>query len=359
MFNVAVLPGDGIGVEIMAQAVKVLKAVEKKYAVAFDFKYALVGGSAIDECGEPLPKETIEICEKASAILFGAVGGPKWENLPANLQPERGGLLPLRKYFDLFINIRPIKLYKPLKDISPIKNRIIEKGVDFVIFRELTGGIYFGTPKYIADDKSFAVDTLKYSVQEIERIVKVAFDLALLRKKQVVSIDKANVLSTSLLWRHTVNNIAEKFYPDVELSHLYVDNAAMQLIMDPSRFDVIVTENMFGDILSDESAILAGSLGLLASASVNDKKFGLYEPVHGSAPDIAGLNIANPIAQILSAALMLRYSFSRDDIAKNIEVAVESVLEDGFVTKDLFIDKSSQKVVSTEVMGDLIIKNIY
>lgn len=358
MFNIAVLPGDGIGVEVTKEAIKVLKSLEKKQNITFNFKFALVGGAAIDECGEALPKETIEICEKSEAILFGAVGGPKWETLPPENQPERGGLLPLRKIFDLYINIRPIRIYKSLKDISPIKNRIIDKGVDYVIFRELTGGIYFGTPKYISKDRDYAVDTMKYTVLEIDRIADVAFQAAKLRKKKITSIDKANVLSTSLLWRERINLLKDTQYPDITVNHMYVDNAAMQIIRDPSYFDVIVTENMFGDILSDESAVLSGSLGLLASASINGKKFGLYEPVHGSAPDIAGKNIANPVAAILSAALMLRYSFNRDDLAVQIENAVENVLEEGFVTSDIFADREKQKCVSTSEFGDLVANNI-
>jgi 3-isopropylmalate dehydrogenase len=358
MYNIAVLPGDGIGVEVTKEAIKVLKVLEKKHNITFNFKFALVGGAAIDECGKALPRETIEICEKSEAILFGAVGGPKWETLPAENQPERGGLLPLRKIFDLYINIRPIRIYKSLKDISPIKNSIIDKGVDYIIFRELTGGIYFGTPKYISKERDYAIDTMKYTALEIDRIAEVAFQAAKLRKNKVTSIDKANVLSTSLLWRERINLLKDSKYPDVAVNHMYVDNAAMQIIRDPSFFDVIVTENMFGDILSDESAVLSGSLGLLASASINSKKFGLYEPVHGSAPDIAGKNIANPMAAILSAALMLRYSFNRDDLAAKIENAVEKVLEEGFATSDVFAEKDKQKLVSTSEFGNLVAGNI-
>ena len=358
MYNIAVLPGDGIGVEVTKEAVKVLKTLEKKDNINFNVKYALVGGAAIDECGAALPKETIEICEKSDAILFGAVGGPKWESLPPENQPERGGLLPLRKIFDLFINIRPIKIYKGLKEISPIKNRIIDKGIDYVIFRELTGGVYFGEPKYISKDREYAIDTMKYSASEIDRIADVAFGAAQLRKGKLTSIDKANVLSTSLLWRERINLLHQTKYPDILVNHIYVDNAAMQIIRDPSLFDVIVTENMFGDILSDESAVLSGSLGLLASASINSKKFGLYEPVHGSAPDITGNNIANPIAAILSSALMLRYSFGRDDLAQKVEDAVEKVLSEGFVTSDIYIKESGQKLVTTSEFGDLVCTNI-
>jgi 3-isopropylmalate dehydrogenase len=357
-YNVAVLPGDGIGIEVTKEAVKVLKSLERKYNIVFNFRYGLVGGAAIDECGEALPKETIEICERSHAILFGAVGGAKWENLPPENQPERGGLLPLRKIFDLFTNIRPIRVYKGLKNISPIKNNIIDRGIDYVIFRELTGGLYFGEPKYISKDRDYAVDTMKYSVKEIDRIAEVAFKAAKLRKNKLTSIDKANVLSTSLLWRERINFLNKTKYPDVTVQHMYVDNAAMQIIRDPSCFDVIVTENMFGDILSDESAVLSGSLGLLASASINSKMFGLYEPVHGSAPDIAGKDKANPVAAILSAALLLRYSLGRDDLAQKIELAVEQVLDEGYSTADIFADENKQKLVTTSEFGDLVANNI-
>lgn len=358
MYNIAVLPGDGIGIEVTKEAVKVLKTMGEKYNINCNFKYALVGGAAIDECGEALPKETIEICEKSDAILFGAVGGPKWESLPPENQPERAGLLPLRKIFDLFINIRPIKIYKGLKEISPIKNRIIDKGIDYVIFRELTGGIYFGSPKYISKDRDYAIDTMKYTVTEIDRIAEVAYRAAKLRKGKLTSIDKANVLSTSLLWRERINILNNTKYPEIIVNHMYVDNAAMQIIRDPSFFDVIVTENMFGDILSDESAVLSGSLGLLASASINSKMFGLYEPVHGSAPDIMGKNIANPVAAILSAALMLRYSFNRDDLAKRIESAVDKVLDSGYATADIYAVEDGKKLVGTTEFGDLVAANI-
>jgi 3-isopropylmalate dehydrogenase len=358
VYNIAVLPGDGIGIEVTKEAVKVIKTLARQYNINFNLKYALVGGAAIDECGKALPNETIEICEKSDAILFGAVGGPKWESLPPENQPERAGLLPLRKIFDLFINIRPIRIYKSLKSISPIKNRIIDKGVDYVIFRELTGGIYFGEPKYISKDRDFAIDTMKYTVREIDRIAEVAYKAAKLRKGKLTSIDKANVLSTSLLWRERINILHNTKYKDVVVNHMYVDNAAMQIIKDPSFFDIIVTENMFGDILSDESAVLSGSLGLLASASINSKMFGLYEPVHGSAPDIMGKNIANPVAAILSAALMLRYSFNRDDLAKKIESAVDKALDSGYVTSDIFADEEGKKLIGTSEFGDIVSNNI-
>ncbi|PMP70671.1 MAG: 3-isopropylmalate dehydrogenase, partial [Calditerrivibrio nitroreducens] len=307
MFKVAVLPGDGIGPEVMAQAMKIIKKIEKKYSVKFDCKFSEVGGIAIDNYGEPLPHNTLKLCEESDAILFGSVGGPKWENLPPEKQPERGALLPLRKHFNLFVNIRPVKVYPALKESCSLKDKFIQQGLDIVILRELTGGIYFGQPKYISEDRTYAVDTMKYTVQEIKRIAKVAFETARLRKKTVTSVDKANVLMTSVLWRETVTKLWEKDYPDIKLNHMYVDNAAMQLVRNPSQFDVILTENMFGDILSDEAAMLTGSLGMLPSASLNEKGFGLYEPIGGTAPDIAGQNIANPTAQILSAALMLRY----------------------------------------------------
>ncbi len=308
-YKIAVLPGDGIGPEVMAQAHKVLDAIEKKHGIAFERDEHDVGGIAIDNHGCPLPESTIKACEESDAVLFGSVGGPKWEHLPPNDQPERGALLPLRKHFQLFCNLRPAQIHSGLEAFSPLRADISGRGFDIVVVRELTGGIYFGQPKGRegegATEKAF--DTEVYHRFEIERIAKIAFDSARLRRKKVCSIDKANVLQSSILWREVVEEIA-KDYPDVELSHMYIDNATMQLIKDPAQFDVMLCSNIFGDIISDECAMITGSMGMLPSASLNESKFGLYEPAGGSAPDIAGKNIANPVAQILSAALMLRYS---------------------------------------------------
>lgn len=308
-YKIAVLPGDGIGPEVMAQAHKVLDAIEKKHGIAFERDEHDVGGIAIDNHGCPLPESTIKACEESDAVLFGSVGGPKWEHLPPNDQPERGALLPLRKHFQLFCNLRPAQIHSGLEAFSPLRADISGRGFDIVVVRELTGGIYFGQPKGRegegATEKAF--DTEVYHRFEIERIAKIAFESARLRRKKVCSIDKANVLQSSILWREVVEETA-KDYPDVELSHMYIDNATMQLIKDPAQFDVMLCSNIFGDIISDECAMITGSMGMLPSASLNESKFGLYEPAGGSAPDIAGKNIANPVAQILSAALMLRYS---------------------------------------------------
>jgi 3-isopropylmalate dehydrogenase len=358
MHKVAVLPGDGIGPEVMKQAIKILGKISEKYNTKFEFTFADVGGIAIDNHGTPLPESTLKLCEASEAILFGSVGGPKWENLPPAQQPERGALLPLRKHFGLFANLRPVKIFKALIDSSSLKNSLIPDGLDIVFFRELTGGIYFGQPKEISEDRQSARDTMLYTVPEIERITRQAFEAARMRSKRVTSVDKANVLMTSVLWRETVTRIHKEEYSDVELSHMYVDNAAMQLVRYPSQFDVIVTENMFGDILSDEAAMLTGSLGMLPSASLNEDGFGLYEPIGGTAPDIAGQNIANPIAQIMSAALMLRYSFKMDDAASDIEKAVEQLLEEGVRTRDIYREGQGFRLVSTDEMGDLIVSKI-
>ncbi|MGA1862192.1 3-isopropylmalate dehydrogenase [Deferribacter thermophilus] len=358
MHKIAVLPGDGIGPEVMKQALKVLDKVSKKFGIQLEYEFADVGGIAIDKYDTPLPEHTLKVCENSDAILFGSVGGPKWENLPPEKQPERGALLPLRKHFNLFANIRPVKVFKPLKDACSLKNELISEGIDIVIFRELTSGIYFGQPKYISEDKTYAVDTMKYHIDEISRIAHLAFEAAKIRNKKVTSVDKANVLMSSVLWRETVSKIHNEFYPDIELQHMYVDNAAMQLVRNPNQFDVILTGNMFGDILSDEAAMLSGSLGMLASASINESGFGLYEPIGGTAPDIAGKNIANPIAQILSAAYMLRYSIKNDAAATAIENAIEKVLNEGYRTADIFTNKEYEKKVNTDEMGDLICENI-
>lgn len=358
MGKVAVLPGDGIGPEVMQQAIKVLGKVSEKYGRKFDYTFADVGGIAIDNHGTPLPADTLKICEDSDAILFGSVGGPKWETLPPDQQPERGALLPLRAHFKLFCNIRPIKIFAPLKSASSLKEEYIPHGLDLVFFRELTGGIYFGQPKEISPDRTVGKDTMIYSKPEVERIARLAFEAAQIRSKKVCSVDKANVLMNSIVWRETVTEL-HKEYSDVELSHMYVDNAAMQLVRNPSQFDVVVTGNMFGDILSDAAAMLTGSLGMLPSASINESKFGLYEPIGGTAPDIAGQNIANPIAQILSAALMLRYTFAMDEAACDIENAIEAILDEGYRTGDIYTKgKEGLKLVKTDEIGDLIAAKI-
>ncbi|EID0030969.1 3-isopropylmalate dehydrogenase [Vibrio alginolyticus] len=355
-YKIAVLPGDGIGPEVMAQAHKVLDAIEKKHGIAFERDEHDVGGIAIDNHGCPLPESTIKACEESDAVLFGSVGGPKWEHLPPNDQPERGALLPLRKHFQLFCNLRPAQIHSGLEAFSPLRADISGRGFDIVVVRELTGGIYFGQPKGRegegATEKAF--DTEVYHRFEIERIAKIAFDSARLRRKKVCSIDKANVLQSSILWREVVEEIA-KDYPNVELSHMYIDNATMQLIKDPAQFDVMLCSNIFGDIISDECAMITGSMGMLPSASLNESKFGLYEPAGGSAPDIAGKNIANPVAQILSAALMLRYSLGEETAAQDIETAVSKALSAGELTGDLAGDNPA---LSTSEMGDKIAEYI-
>lgn len=353
MHRIAVLPGDGIGPEVMKEALKVLEAVREKFDFRFACQVADVGGCAIDRCGLALPPETLALCENSGAILFGSVGGPKWEKLPPEKQPERAALLPLRKHFNLFCNLRPAKVYPALAAASPLKPEIIGSGFDILCVRELTGGIYFGTPKGREGtgpgEKAF--DTMVYTRHEIERIARAAFDIARARRKKLTSIDKANVLTVMVFWREIVCEVA-KDYPDVELDHLYIDNATMQLIKDPGRFDVLLCENMFGDIISDECAMLTGSMGLLPSASLNQSRFGLFEPAGGSAPDIAGMGIANPVAQILSAALMLRYSFGLDQAAIAIEKAVADALSSGIHTADIARDKN--QAVGTSMMGDAI-----
>lgn len=355
-FKVAVLPGDGIGPEVMAEALRVLDAVEKKYTVRFERTFANVGGAGIDREGKALPQTTVEICKASDAILFGSVGGPKWESLPPDEQPERGALLPLRKIFGLYANLRPAIIFPALTGASSLKEEVIAGGFNVLVVRELTGGIYFSQPKGIEGQgrERIGVDTMRYSVPEIERITHVAFQAARKRDKRVTSIDKANVLSTSVLWREIVESVA-KDYPDVKLNHMYVDNAAMQLVRWPKQFDVILCENMFGDILSDEAAMLTGSLGMLPSASLAEGSFGMYEPSGGSAPDIAGQGIANPIAQILSASMMLRYSFAMVEAADAIDAAVEKVLNQGLRTGDIFQNRPGEKKVNTKEMGDAIV----
>ncbi|MGV3667636.1 MAG: 3-isopropylmalate dehydrogenase [Leptospira bouyouniensis] len=351
MKKVAVLAGDGIGPEVMEVALQVVGKALGNKASDFSFEHALVGGAAIDATGFPLPEETLKLCEKANAIFFGSVGGPKWESLPPDRQPERGALLPLRKHFDLFANLRPAIIYPELKKASPIRGDIIGDGLDILILRELTSGIYFGKPKGREGSgaEEFAFDTMRYSRREIERIARTAFEAARKRNKKVTSIDKANVLTTSVLWREVVVELHKKEYSDCILEHLYVDNAAMQLIVKPKQFDVMLCENMFGDILSDEASIITGSIGMLPSASLSESGFGLYEPSGGSAPDIAGKGIANPIAQILSGALMLRYSFGMETEAVSIENAIRTVLKKGFRTRD--IAEEGTTVLGTKEIG--------
>ncbi|MDF3821299.1 3-isopropylmalate dehydrogenase [Leptospira sp. 96542] len=351
MKKIAVLAGDGIGPEVMDVALSVVKKALGSKLNEFSFENALVGGAAIDATGSPLPDETLKLCESSSAIFFGSVGGPKWETLPPDRQPERGALLPLRKHFDLFANLRPAIIYPELKKASPIRADIIGDGLDILILRELTSGIYFGKPKGREGSglEEFAFDTMRYSRREIKRIAKTAFEAARKRNKKVTSIDKANVLTTSVLWREVVVELHKAEYSDCVLEHLYVDNAAMQLIVKPKQFDVMLCENMFGDILSDEASIITGSIGMLPSASLSESGFGLYEPSGGSAPDIAGKGIANPIAQILSGALMLRYSFGLETEAVKIENAIREVLKKGLRTRD--IAEEGTTVLGTKEIG--------
>lgn len=354
MYKIAVLPGDGIGMEITPEAVKVLQAVGEKYNHQFQFTEALVGGAAYDAVGHPLPEATLQLCKQSDAILLGAIGGPKWEELPVHLRPEVGALLPLRKELGLYANLRPCFLYPGLTHASTLKEEVIA-GVDLIVIRELTGGLYFGEKsRENVDGGIKATDILSYSTFEIERIVRYAYEVARKRQSKLCSVDKANVIETSRLWRETVSAIA-KDYPDVETSHMYVDNCAMQLIRNPKQFDVIVTENMFGDILTDEASMLTGSIGMLPSASIGGE-VGLYEPSHGSAPDIAGQDKANPLATILSAAMLLRYSLNLEAEAQAIETAVSDVIEAGYRTPDLF--ETGCKPVGTVAMGDLVVSRI-
>lgn len=349
--KIAVIAGDGIGPEVVAEAIKVMKKTEDLFGYRFEFEEGLFGGIAIDEKGTPLPEETLEMCKRADAVLLGAVGGPKWDNNEGHLRPE-SGLLGLRKELGLFSNIRPAIIFDVLKDASTLKPEVLE-GTDLIVVRELTGGIYFGDKfRRESSHGEEAVDTCTYNVMEVERIARQGFEIARKRRNKLASVDKANVLETSRLWRETVNRVAED-YPDVELEHILVDNCAMQLLRRPASFDVILTENMFGDILSDEAAMLTGSIGMLSSASLAEGSFGLYEPVHGSAPDIAGQGISNPIATILSIALMYRLSFGYEETATLIEKAVEKVLNAGHRTWDIAVDKST--AISTSEMGDLIV----
>lgn len=350
--KVVVLPGDGIGQEIMDAAIQVLNKVSERYNHHFTFEQYEIGGSSYDKYGEPLTDETVDACLHADAILLGAIGGEKWDSLPPHLRPEQG-LLKIRKALNLFANIRPIKGFAPLLHASPLKESVIN-GSDIYIVRELTGGLYFGTPRERREDGNVAVDTLLYHRKEIERIVEKGFESARLRNKHLTSVDKANVLESSRLWREIVEEKKEQ-YPDVKVEHMLVDSAAMKLITNPTSFDVIVTENLFGDILSDEGSVLTGSIGMLPSASLSET-VGLYEPVHGSAPDIAGKGIANPLGMILSAAMMLRYSFDLNEEANAIEKAVEKSLEQGYHTADLNIIDGEE--VDTRKMTEVVISNL-
>lgn len=352
MPKILVLPGDGIGKEITPEAVKVIQAAAKVRSIDLTFEYGLIGGAAIDEAGKALPDETLAAAQAADAILMGSVGGPKWETLPAQERPELGGLLKIRKALSLYANIRPVKMSPMLVDASTLRPEVV-KDVDLVVLRELTGGLYFGEKGRKTNPPS-AYDTLIYSEEEVRRIVELGFQLAEKRRRKLCSVDKANVLESSRFWREITIDVA-KDYPAVELTHMLVDNAAMQLVRQPKQFDVIVTENMFGDILTDLASMLGGSIGMMPSASLNGKK-GLYEPSHGSAPDIAGKNIANPLATILSGALMFRYSFDLEEEAQMVERAVETVLAAGYRTPDLA--KPGDKVLGTKEIGDAIVAAI-
>jgi 3-isopropylmalate dehydrogenase len=354
-FKIAVLPGDGIGPEVIAEAVRVLHAVGKGGSASFEFEQALVGGAAIDATGSPLPAQTLKLCQASHAILFGSVGGPRWDNLPQEQRAERG-LLALRKELDLYANLRPATCFPMLVDASPLKRSVVE-GTDIMVIRELTGGLYFGEPRgrtALAGGGERGVNTMVYTTPEIERVARVGFDVARKRRRRLASVDKANVLTVSQLWREVVTTVGRE-YPDVTLEHVLVDNCAMALVQKPTHFDTIVTENTFGDILSDEAAILAGSMGMLPSASIGGR-VGLYEPVHGTAPDIAGQGIANPIAAVLSAAMLLRYSLNMGPEADRIEAAVRRALEQGHRTRD--IATTGDKVLGTREMGDLIVRGV-
>jgi 3-isopropylmalate dehydrogenase len=352
-FDIAVIPGDGIGVEVTAIALKVMEKVAAKYDVRLAFTEVLAGGCAIDTYGEPLPASTLETCQNSDAVLLGAVGGPKWDHLGGNQRPEKA-LLGLRSGLGLYANLRPVKIYDELKGASPLKDSIIEQGVDLLIVRELTGGIYFGERGRTTTDEGYAsaFDSEVYNEFEIARIAKNAFEAARLRQKKVTLVDKANILESSRLWREVVVKVS-KHYPDVELNYMYVDNAAMQLVKNPAQFDVIVTSNMFGDILSDEASMITGSIGMLASSSVRQDSFGMYEPIHGSAPDIAGKDLANPLAQILSAAMLFEYSLGMSEAARDIENAVQSVLKQGYRTGDIWTEGTEK--VGTTRMGELVL----
>lgn len=349
-YKIVVLKGDGIGPEIVDEALKVLNKAGEKFGFSFAYDYQLLGGCAIDATGVPFPKETETACKAADAVLLGAVGGPKWDDQPGSNRPEKG-LLAIRGALGLFANLRPAKIFAPLRHASPLKDEIVQGGLDILIVRELTGGIYFGKRgTYEKDGVTSAFDTEEYSVPEIERIVRAGFEYAMKRSKKLTCVDKANVLDSSRLWRKVAESVKAD-YPGVELSYMYVDNCAMQLVRNPAQFDTIVTSNIFGDILSDEASMISGSIGMLASASLAEGTFGLYEPIHGSAPDIAGQGVANPLATILSAAMMLRYTFGEMQAAEAIEHAVDAALAQAR-TPDIYED--GFKKVSTSEMGDLV-----
>lgn len=349
--KIAVVRGDGIGPEIVGEALKVLSAIEKKYNHKFILDEVLAGGCAIDATGECLPQKSIDQLLASDSVLLGAVGGPKYDSQPPENRPEKA-LLRIRSLLGLFANLRPAVLFEQLADASPLKKEIVDEGIDFVVVRELTGGIYFGEHKTEGDT---SVDIMKYSEAEIERIARVAFDTAMVRNKKVTCVDKANVLDTSKLWRKVVNEVAKE-YPEVEVNFMYVDNAAMQLCRKPSQFDVILTENMFGDILSDEASMLTGTIGTIGSASMGSSSVGMYEPIHGSAPDIAGQDIANPLGTILSVAMMLRYSFHLEEEAQNIEAAVNAVLNENYRTPDMMSEGMIK--VGCKEMGDLVVSHL-
>ncbi len=353
--KITVLPGDGIGPEIIAESIKVLDKIALKFGHEFEYTYVDIGGCSIDKFGVPITDEGMALCKNSDSVLLGAVGGPKWDNVDASVRPEKA-LLAVRKELGLFANLRPTKLFPQLADASPLKSEIVGKGVDLLIVRELTGGVYFGAKKTeTVNGELVATDIMPYSESEIERIGRVAFETAIKRGKRLASVDKANVLETSRLWRKTMHRLAEE-YKEVEYSDVLVDNTAMQLIKNPAQFDVIVTENMFGDILSDEASMLTGSIGMMPSASLSSGTLGMYEPIHGSAPDIAGMNVANPLGTVLSAAMMLRYSFDMTDEADAVENAVNRVLDDGYRTADIMQD-GCIKTTCTE-MGDLVAERI-
>ena len=357
MIKLALFAGDGIGTEVAGEAVNVLKFLFDSNSVRYEIEEDLVGGASYDEYKKPITEKALKIAKDADAVIFGAVGGPKWESLPIELRPEKA-LLTLRYDLELYANLRPAKIYDELIDASPLKKDVVH-GTDMMIVRELTGGIYFGQPRGIfdlEDGQKKGVNTLVYTTKEIERIAKIAFEISRKRRKKVLSVDKANVLECTELWRQVVAKVSKE-YPDVELTNMYVDNCSMQLIRQPKSFDVIVTTNMFGDILSDESSMVAGSIGMLPSASLNGKK-GMYEPIHGSAPDIAGQNKANPIAAILSVAMMLRYSFDMDNLAEKIEVAVGKVIKNGYRTADIYSNAAGTKLVGTKEMGRAVIEEL-
>ena len=351
IISLAVIPGDGIGPDIVAQAVRVLDRIGEIYGHDFSYRTLLAGGASIDRTGVPLPDETLQAAKESDSVLLGAVGGPKWDDVPSNLRPEKA-LLGLRGGLGLFCNLRPAMLYRQLADACPLRSELVEGGLDVMVVRELTGGIYFGK-RGRTDDEAY--DTMSYTKGEVERIAVKAFEIAMKRNGRLTSVDKANILETSRLWRATVDEVA-KAYPDVTVNHLYVDNAAMQLVRNPKQFDVILTENMFGDILSDEASMITGSIGMLPSASLRSDSFGMYEPIHGSAPDIAGQDKANPLATILSVAMMLRYSFDLKAEADALEMAVDRTLDQGWRTADIFTE--GMRLCGTKAMGQAVVDNL-